>query len=156
MVWLLTHPLLPSASCSLSQSSCVGEEGWRRQKTTYIGPNGCLYKPGGGGRGAAGLEVKKCGQWHLQTLRNYTISRVPGFLSIVRIGSPPSPLPQESVPYPWIIGANSADWRESMALCILCVLKYNYYFVMKQDGAGIYRRSTYAMSKIFLSTEGDT
>jgi hypothetical protein len=47
--------------------------------------------------------------------------------------APPSSLPQESVPPLEKKGANSDDWRESVALCILCVLKYYYLFVMNRS-----------------------
>ncbi len=84
MVRLPTHPFLPSASCSLSQSSCVGRRGKDDRKSNTLAPLG---------------------------------------VCITELTPPvPSPTRECALP-PWIKGANSDDWRESVALCILCVLK---------------------------------
>ncbi len=53
MVWLLTHPLLPSSSCSLSQCSSVGSRGEDDRKPNTLAT---LHKRGGG-CGVGGKEV---------------------------------------------------------------------------------------------------
>jgi hypothetical protein len=58
--------------------------------------------------------------------RDYPTPRVPECLSFVRIGSPAVPAPleprvrQHSLAVEGAVGANSDEWKESLALCLLC------------------------------------
>jgi hypothetical protein len=76
--------------------------------------------------------ILKIGRQYRSTLYTEHHSVCP----FVGIGTPPTPLPQVSVPSPppkggghtrlrlWGVGSpNSTDWRKSLALCLLCTAK---------------------------------